>query len=177
MHHKLKKALKKVRYYDTTLAFHLDPNYAPPLGTVVHTRLEGDLAANTVEKDWKAKNKAIPVKKTWVLSGQPMPKNILKTEHYRHPFMDKDYFIAQQKIHTMQKKYGIYIGGILGWKGDSHEDATIAALQAARSIHFKYERTPEANRRLQNFLDESGFVIERNNQLSSNETNQECILF
>ncbi|CAM2748946.1 amine oxidase, flavin containing [Legionella steigerwaltii] len=172
----LKEALKKVRYYDTTLAFHLDPNYAPPRGTVVHTRVEGDLAANTAQKDWKAKNGATPVKKTWVLPGQPMPNNILKTEHYKHPIMDKNYFIAQQKLHTMQKKYGLYFGGILGWKGDSHEDGTIAALQAARSIHLKHHRAPTANRRLQNFLDESGYVIERNNQLSAHEENKTCTL-
>ncbi|MCW8398699.1 FAD-dependent oxidoreductase [Legionella sp. PATHC038] len=174
----LKKALKKVRYYDTTLAFHLDPRYAPPRGTVVHTRVEGDLAANTAQKDWKAKNRATPVKKTWVLPGQPMPNNILKTEHYKHPFMDKNYFIAQQKLHTMQKKYGLYFGGILGWKGDSHEDGTIAALQAARSIHLKHDRAPAANWRLQNFLDENSYVIERNNQLSVDEVNRRtCTLF
>jgi predicted NAD/FAD-binding protein len=170
----LKAALAAVRYYQTKVVFHTDTTYETPNQTVIHTRVQGDQAANTAQKDWKAKNGATPVMKTWVLPGQPMPTElsgvgeILAVREYHHPYMDDAYFIAQQALYAMQKKYNLNFGGIMAGLGDSHEDATIAALKAASAICKKYDCLKE-NKRLKAFLDEKGNVLERNSQLSSPE--------
>lgn len=165
---KLKEALAAVRYYPTTVVFHTDTTYETPNQTVIHTRVDGDYAANTAQKDWKAKNGAIPVMKTWVLPGQAMPAadKILQVCQYQHPYMDKAYFIAQQMIYEMQTELNLNFGGILAGLGDSHEDATIAALKSARAICKKYDCLKD-NKRLKVFLDENGKIPERNSQLSS----------
>lgn len=165
---RLKEALEKVSYYDTTLVFHLDKKYETPKQTVIHTIVEGDFAANTAQKDWKAKNGATPVMKTWVLEGQEKPKSskILHERKYRHPYMDKAYFAAQLVMREMQNKYGLHFGGILGGNGDSHEDGITAALRIARAISKKYNCL-ELNDRLKPFLDAAGKIPERNSQLSS----------
>jgi hypothetical protein len=150
------------------LVFHTDKSYETPNKTVIHTRVEGDYAANTAQKDWKATNGKIAVMKTWVLPGQKKPKEdtILQECQYKHPYMDKNYFIAQQTLHKLQNKYGLHFGGILGGRGDSHEDATIAALQVARTICIKYNCLKNSSR-LKDFLDEKGYVNDRNTQLST----------
>ncbi|MFZ2314285.1 MAG: FAD-dependent oxidoreductase [Gammaproteobacteria bacterium] len=166
----LKVALHAVRYYPTTVVLHTDTTYETPNETVIHTRVEGDYASNTAQKDWKAKNGATAVMKTWVQPGQVMPAQdkILQVCHYQHPYMDKAYFIAQQALYDMQEKYNLNFGGIMAGLGDSHEDATIAALKVAKAICAKY-KCLDRNKRLGAFLDENGNVLERNSQLSSHE--------
>lgn len=166
----LRAALEAVRYYETTLVFHTDKNYETPKQTVVHTRVEGDFAANTAQKDWKARNGKTPIMKTWVLPGQAMPQPVANEPYYVqkhfHPYMGREYFIAQEALRRFQEKYNLRFGAILGGGGDSHEDATVAALKSAKSICDAYHCTQE-NQRLSAFLEHHGNVIEENNQLST----------
>lgn len=155
--------LSAVRYYDTTVAFHLDKRYETDRQTVVHTRMEGDLAVNTAQKDWKG-----PVMKTWVLPGQEMPNHVLSTKQYKHPHMDKAYYEAQEALRAYQNKYGIHFGGILAGLGDSHEDALTVALETAHRICEK-EKCVAQNDRLKPFLTPDLKQIARkdNEQLSA----------
>lgn len=165
----LKQKLSAVRYYDTTVVFHLDEKYKTDKNTVVHTRIETiegrEYAANTACKEKLGKG---PVMKTWVLPGQPMPdpEKILDVCHYKHPYQGIEYFIAQQKLHEMQNRYGLHFGGILAKLGDSHEDAITVALENAQRICSKYDCLRQ-NERLCSFLDLYGKVLEENSQLST----------
>lgn len=138
--------LSAVRYYDTTVAFHLDKRYETGRQTVVHTRMEGDLAANTAQKDWKG-----PVMKTWVLPGQEMPNHVLSVQKYKHPHMDEAYYQAQEALRAYQNKHGMHFGGILAGLGDSHEDALTVALETALRICEK-QNCVASNDRLKPFL-------------------------
>ncbi|MFZ2314482.1 MAG: FAD-dependent oxidoreductase [Gammaproteobacteria bacterium] len=167
----LRDALKAVRYYNTTVAFHLDPRYQSPNNTVVHTRIDGELAANTIQKDWKAAEGEIAIMKTWVLPGQPMPDpdRTKATCYYHHPYMDEHFFKAQQMLRAMQTKYGLNFGSVLGGNGDSHEDAIMAAFQAAHAICTKYHCL-DRNVKLMPLLNDNREVVVRNAQLTSSET-------
>jgi predicted NAD/FAD-binding protein len=164
----LKQKLSAVRYYDTTVVFHLDEKYKTDRNTVVHTRIETingkEYAANTACKEKLGKG---PVMKTWVLPGQPMPdpNKTLDVCHYKHPYQGIEYFIAQQKIHDMQNKFGLHFGGILAKLGDSHEDAITVALENAQRICSKYPCL-NLNERLCSHLGSDGKVLEENSQLS-----------
>lgn len=165
----LKQKLAAVRYYDTTVAFHLDEQYKTDKNTIVHTRIETiegrEYAANTACKEKLGKG---PVMKTWVLPGQPMPDpdKTLDVCRYKHPYQGIEYFIAQQKLHDMQNKYGLHFGGILAKLGDSHEDAITVALENAQRICTKYHCL-EQNERLCSFLGPDRKVLEENSQLST----------
>lgn len=96
----------------------------------------------------------------------PDPTKTLDICHYKHPYQGIEYFIAQQKIHDMQNKFGLHFGGILAKLGDSHEDATTVALENAQRICSKYHCL-NLNERLCSFLGPDGKVLEENSQLST----------
>jgi predicted NAD/FAD-binding protein len=127
----LREKLAKVTYYDTKIAFHRDPDYLSPYQTVVHTRFDGEKAANTMCKLWKFPNQETPIMKTWVLPGQAMPKNVLREVMYRHPVMDKNYYEAQQALHQLQGYTGLWYGGVIAGLTDAHESGISVALQIA----------------------------------------------
>ncbi|KGP62760.1 amine oxidase [Legionella norrlandica] len=148
----LQKKLAKVQYYDTTVVFHRDSTYRTPNNTVVHTRVDGENAANTMCKEWKFKPAEIPIMKTWVLPGQPMPENIVKVVQYRHPVMNRDYYEAQQTMHQHQGLSGLWWGGIMAGYNDSHESGITAALTVATML-CQQEHCLEDNKRLAMFPD------------------------
>lgn len=143
----LKEKLNNVYYYDTTIVFHQDPAYRSPYNTVVHSRYDGTQSANTMTKPWKFEAGEVPVMKSWVLPGQPMPKNVLKEVHYRHPKMGIEYYEAQQALHTAQGIAGLWHGGILAGFNDSHESGVTADLQVAAKLNLE-ENCLEENERL-----------------------------
>ncbi|HAT7005564.1 TPA: NAD(P)-binding protein [Legionella pneumophila] len=143
----LREKLANVTYYDTTVVFHQDPEYLSPYRTVVHSRFDGTQSANTMCKPWKFNKDEIPIMKTWVLPGQEMPKNVLREVHYKHPVMDKNYYEAQQALHTTQGEAGLWHGGILAGFNDSHESGVTAALQVAAQLNHR-EHCLNKNERL-----------------------------
>lgn len=148
---KLRKKLAKVQYYDTTIVFHQDVNYCSPNDTIIHTRFNGVDAANTMCKGWKFKKNEVPVMKTWVLPGQPMPQNIIQVIYYKHPVMNEDYYEAQKTLQKVQGFSGLWWGGIIagGFNG-SHENGITAALQVAAKLCLQ-EHCLEHNKRLAMF--------------------------
>ncbi|KTD61563.1 FAD-dependent oxidoreductase [Legionella spiritensis] len=148
----LREKLKAVEYYDTTVVFHQDKRYESEVGAVVHTRYDGERAANTMCKKWKFQEGDTPIMKTWVLPGQPMPKNVLVVKQYRHPVMNQAYYEAQQALHHTQGQAGLWFGGILGGNSDAHESGISVALQVAATL-CQRERCLEVNERLKLFPD------------------------
>ncbi|KTD78799.1 amine oxidase, flavin containing [Legionella waltersii] len=127
----LREKLAKVTYYDTKIVFHRDPDYLSPYHTVVHTRFDGKIAANTMCKQWEFSSEETPIMKTWVLPGQAMPKNVLREVMYRHPVMDINYYEAQQALHQFQGYTGLWYGGVIAGQTDAHESGITVALQIA----------------------------------------------
>jgi predicted NAD/FAD-binding protein len=146
----LQNLLAQVEYYETTIVFHQDPNYRSPNNTVVHTRFDGVHAANTMCKEWHFPEGEVPVMKTWVFPGQPMPQNVLHTVTYRHPKMDDKYYAAQQALHQAQGEYGLWFGGILAGFNDSHESGISASDNIATELCIQ-EQCLERNTRLKIF--------------------------
>lgn len=146
----LREKLSKVTYYDTTVVFHQDPKYLSENNTVVHSRYDGTQSANTMCKHWKYPEGTVPVMKTWVLPGQPMPEHVLHVAHYRHPVMNRHYYDAQNALHEMQGKTGIWYGGIIAGVNDSHESGVTVALEVAARMN-QQEHTLENNERLKIF--------------------------
>lgn len=133
----LVEKLKAVEYYDTTIVLHRDRSYSSRYNTVIHTRIHrenGEIKAdNTMEKSWKG-----DILKSWVLPGEPMPKasKIETVLHYRHPYMNRAFYEAQNALHQAQNKLGLRFGGIPAGSGDSHESGITTALtQAAELCH------------------------------------------
>lgn len=147
----LKQKLSRVQYYDTTVVFHRDPAYLSQNETVVHTRYDGEYAANTMCKEWKFPGET-PIMKTWVLPGQPMPQNILHTAQYKHPVMNRDYYEAQMALHHTQGVGGLWWGGILAGFNDSHESGVTVALEVAARLNIR-EHCLDTNKRLALFPD------------------------
>ncbi|MDR3502757.1 MAG: FAD-dependent oxidoreductase [Legionella sp.] len=146
----LQNLLAQVEYYDTTIVFHQDPAYRSPNHTVVHTRFDGVHAANTMCKEWHFPEGEVPIMKTWVLPGQPMPQNVLHTVNYRHPKMDDKYYAAQQALHRAQGEYGLWFGGILAGFNDSHESGITASINIATQLCTQ-EHCLDSNTRLKIF--------------------------
>lgn len=144
--------LHQVLYFDTTVVFHQDPEYLSENNTVIHSRFDGKVAANTVCKNWKFKEGEMPILKTWVLPGQPMPKNILEVVHYKHPYMTKNYYAAQRALHKAQGAGGLWFGGILAGRGDSHEGALTGNLEVGARMNDQ-ENCLQDNARLHLFPD------------------------
>jgi uncharacterized protein len=168
----LREKLSRVTYYDTTVVFHQDPKYRSKNNTVVHSRFDGTQSANTMCKSWKYPEGTVPIMKTWVLPGQPMPENVLYEAHYRHPVMDRNYYEAQKALHEMQGKTGIWYGGIIAGVNDSHESGVTVALEVAARLN-QQENTLENNERLKLFPKVMATVkstAERDSVLSSSSS-------
>lgn len=143
----LYEKLDKITYYDTKIVFHQDTEYLSPYNTIVHSRFDGTQSANTMCKPWKYNKGEIPIMKTWVLPGQPMPEHRLQEADYKHPVMDRSYYEAQQALHAAQGLSGIWHGGILAGFNDSHESGVTVALQVAARLS-QLEHCFEKNKRL-----------------------------
>ena len=139
----LKTTLSRVRYYPTTIMTHRDPKYVSPEQYIVRTIATASGAtitsANTTCK-FRDYDGEVPVLRSWVLPGQTPPNNVIDEIHFRHPYMNEDYYLAQQAIHQKQGQQGLSYGNFIAGFNDSNESTQTAAVRIAAKIRALSEQ-------------------------------------
>lgn len=149
----LKKMLSCVRYYQTSIMTHRDPSYLSHDQYVVHTiakRNEGTVTAANTTCKYRNYDGEVPVFRSWVLPGQAAPTNLIDTIYYQHPYINLDYYQAQQALHQTQGLLpGLYFGNIISGFNDSNESTQSVAIRIAYEIYrqLSHEKgTADVNR-------------------------------
>ena len=133
-HTDINEFLSKVSYYDTLVSFQKNENEKLNKNIVVHIVDNGEYAETTILKSFNS-----DISKKWCLDGI-VPENSIEARKYEHPYMDIDYFNAQEAIKRFNsKKTGIYYGSIIAGYDDSYESGVTASVDIAKIIYSKYE--------------------------------------
>lgn len=134
--------LSKVSYYKTLVSFQKNKDENLNKDVVVHIVNKKDYAETTILKYFNS-----DISKKWCLDDI-LPENSLEARRYEHPYMDINYFNAQEAIKNFnQKMTGVFYGSIIAGYDDSYESGVCASIDIAKIIFSKYnlKRTQKLN--------------------------------
>lgn len=141
--------ISSVRYYDTKIVFEErnDLKYA-----VVNMIFDGKTTRTTAIKTWNSN-----IAKRWLRPDETETTG-LATVQYRHPHMDMNYYIAQEKLkmHNNAKEQNFFFGSILAGFDDSHESGIRTSVNIAKKLFKRYGIDSEE---IRIFVDEKCFCF------------------
>lgn len=156
--------LAKVEFYKTIIVHREVPDGEFKDKTIANTSYnpETDQAFNTVVKYFNDN-----LGKSWWPPETPLPDDCLHTAEFFHPVMNRSYYEAEQAIHALQGKKGIFYGGTIAGTNDSHESGVRASLLNAAKCLLRHDLNPQDNPRLQHFPETLRSVRDPQQPLSS----------
>lgn len=134
------EVLKGIEYIHAKIAVHGDVScmpLCPANWSVANVLYNGSDSMLTIYKKWKSN---IPLFRSWVVPGFPMPKKIYSLEEYYHAKPNVSYFNTQRIIAQLQGKNNLWIAGIYTRDFDSHESALVSGIEIAKKLAPKSER-------------------------------------
>ena len=126
--------INPVTYYTTKICIHESRDEDFDENAVVHIKHTNKRSSLHITKPWNSN-----LTRSWVFIDEDDPKNTLETVYYRHPNMNKPYYVAQEALKKHNKKNsGLSFGSIVAGFNDSHESGMIAALSITKNLAKKY---------------------------------------
>jgi predicted NAD/FAD-binding protein len=129
-----RRVLSSIEYFPTTIAVHGDARWMPAdrrFWSVVNTRAQGRLSANTVWKPWKSR---APLFRSWVTHAPALPEPLYALVRFDHAQVNAAYFEAQPRLAALQGRQQLWLAGAYLDGVDSHESAILSAAGVARRL-------------------------------------------
>lgn len=129
-------ALKAIDYFDTTIALHADPLYAPAdprLQSFLNCELEGAFCESSMRLS-EVLGAPVPLWKSWVTHRTQLPAQVLAQTQFRHVLSSARTIRAQRSLLARQGEGGVWFAG--GWTQpfDSQETALLSAMDVAAGM-------------------------------------------
>ncbi|HEY1338680.1 MAG TPA: FAD-dependent oxidoreductase [Bryobacteraceae bacterium] len=126
--------LNSFRYFSTSIAIHGDRRVMPPNPShwsVFNVRSSKQHSLTTV---WRQQRTRLPLFKSWVAEGGPLPEPLYQLTRYEHPFVDAEHFRTQRSLAELQGRSNLWFAGAHTHDIDSHESAIESAVRVARLL-------------------------------------------
>jgi predicted NAD/FAD-binding protein len=130
----MQAAVGSFRHFETDIVIHGDPAFMPPdRRDWAHNNLflDGKLAWMS---DWQGLRDDVPVIRTWLPKGRPLPKPFYGRRTFHHLMMTSETGILQRRIAALQGAAGLWVTGMYAVDVDNHESALLSAFVPARAL-------------------------------------------
>lgn len=148
-------ALRRIEFHDARLVLHTDPVYAPPdrnHWSFLNCRVDGPcceasmwlatvLAAPQPTEAKLPRPTAAQLWKSWVTHRTREPRHILRESRFQHMLPTTESIRAQDELHGLQGRDGLWIAGGYTQPYDAQETALLSALQVAVGLQVTSART------------------------------------
>ncbi|MFH8251566.1 FAD-dependent oxidoreductase [Microbacterium sp. B2969] len=127
------RQLRRIRYFDTTIAVHGDRRLMPrseSVWSVVNARWDGTHSQMSI---WNP-DRGLPVFRSWVTYEDRLPEPLYATAIYEHALVTVDYFDAQARLKRLRGSHGVWLAGLYADDADSHESAVHSAVTIAEQL-------------------------------------------
>jgi predicted NAD/FAD-binding protein len=115
-------------HFETEIVVHGDPSLMPPdRRDWSHNNLflDGETAWMS---DWPGLRDGVPVIRTWLPKGRPLPRPLYGRRSFHHLFMSPENAVLQRRIAALQGTAGLWVTGMYAVDVDNHESALLSAL-------------------------------------------------
>ena len=130
----MRRAVGRFRQFETDIVIHGDATLMPPdRRDWSHNNLflDGDHAWMS---DWQGLREDVPVFRTWLPEGRPLPRPLYGRRKYEHLVMTRENARWQRHIAALQGAAGLWVTGMYTVDIDNHESALLSALVPARAL-------------------------------------------
>jgi predicted NAD/FAD-binding protein len=130
----MQAAIGSFRHFDTEIVIHGDTSLMPPnRRDWAHNNLffERDKAWMS---DWQGLRHGVPVFRTWLPKGRPLPTPLYGRRSFHHLLMTPENALLQQRIAALQGAAGLWVTGMYAVDVDNHESALLSALVPAAAL-------------------------------------------
>lgn len=126
--------LERFRHFETHIVVHGDPRQMPAdRRDWAHTNLffDGPLAWMS---DWQGLRQDVPIFRTWLPRGHPLPRPLYAERHYHHLVMTPENARLQRRIASLQGASNLWLTGMYTTDVDNHESALLSAVVPTRAL-------------------------------------------
>jgi len=126
--------LNKVEYIHATIAIHGDVRFMPKNKadwSIANVWYDGKNSTLTTHKPWRSE---IPLFRSWLMPGFPMPEPVYSVDSYYHAEITPAYFQVQKELAPLQGQHNLWVAGLYTHDIDSHENALVSTLKVAKKI-------------------------------------------
>jgi predicted NAD/FAD-binding protein len=164
----MQATLASFRHFDTDIVIHGDVSRMPPdRRDWSHTNLfvDGELAWMS---DWQGLKDDLPVFRTWLPKGHPLPHPLYGRRRFHHLVMSPENAVLQRRIAALQGAHGLWVTGMYAADVDNHESALLSAIVPTRALAPESQNlgrllgavTPDATHGLEVLPVKSSFPVE-----------------
>jgi predicted NAD/FAD-binding protein len=130
----MRAAVGAFDHFETDIVIHGDASFMPKdRWAWTHNNLfhDGEIAWMS---DWQGLGSALPVFRTWLPAGRPLPSPFYGRRKFHHLVMRPENAVLQRRIAALQGQAGVWITGMYAVDVDNHESALLSALVPARAL-------------------------------------------
>jgi predicted NAD/FAD-binding protein len=128
------EAIGRVRTFPTHIVIHSDPAFMPedPRDWCLINQFHRDGEAFLTE--WCGWVERLPVFRTWLPAGRPMPRGVHYAGRFEHLVVSPDSPALHARLAALQGSGGLYAAGMYVTDVDIHESALASALEVASAL-------------------------------------------
>ncbi len=130
----LREAVASFRHFETEIVIHGDASFLPSnRGDWAHNNLFFD-GPRAWMSDWQGLCEGVPVIRTWLPKGRPLPRPTYGQRTFQHLLMSPENAVLQRRIASLQGAAGLWVTGMYAVDVDNHESALLSALVPAQAL-------------------------------------------
>jgi predicted NAD/FAD-binding protein len=130
----MRSAVGTFRHFDVDIVIHGDPGLMPPRRRDwAHNNLFLERGAAWMS-DWQGIRGGLPIIRTWLPKGRPIPQPLYGRRTYHHVLMNPENAALQRRIAGLQGAAGLWVTGMYAVDVDNHESALLSALVPAQAL-------------------------------------------
>jgi predicted NAD/FAD-binding protein len=130
----LHEVLAGFRHFDGDIVVHGDTSLMPARRADWSEVNHVHHATQAWMTDWPGRRLGVPVFRTWLQEGHPVPREVYARQAFRHLLVTKDSRAMQRRISELQGRGGLWVAGMYAVDVDNHESALTSAVVVARAL-------------------------------------------
>jgi predicted NAD/FAD-binding protein len=126
--------LRRVRHFDTTIAFHEDETFMPPDPGDWSTLNQFHDPERPWTTEWAGQSRGVGIFRTWVPAHRPPPRREHHRVTFKHLVLTLEQADIQRALAAAQGDAGVSVVGLYVMDVDNHESAVMSAIPVGRRL-------------------------------------------